>query len=325
MAVSPETSLFAVQRGDTRYGCLGSDLADKLQSGDLLAVTRGNVTYKLEVEGPMPWEEHDGGVWHVKNGTDEIKLYHTSSEPAFDIYTVDGKFVRNDDVIGVGEEVVILSTKNCYYFFYNNSGNWDFGDLTDTSKVENFASLFESCSGFNSPVDFDLSSATSIFQMFKQCTSFNQDLSGLNINNGKITSLYGLFQKAGSFEGYSISGWDTSNVTDMSFMFASDTWNNNSAFVGDLSSWDVSKVTTMSQMFSGAMEFNNDISGWNTSQVTNMHNLFYYATKFNQDLSKWCVKKITSRPMAFDDNSAFEFQWDRQPQWSTCPRGEDQA
>jgi hypothetical protein len=54
MAVSPETSLFAVQRGDKRFSCLGSDLADNLQEGDLLAVSRDGTTYRWTVEEPAP-------------------------------------------------------------------------------------------------------------------------------------------------------------------------------------------------------------------------------------------------------------------------------
>jgi len=42
-------------------------------------------------------------------------------------------------------------------------------------------------------------------------------------------------------------------------------------FNGDLLSWDTSSVTQMSYMFQGAEAFNGDISIWDTSRVTNMN------------------------------------------------------
>ena len=45
---------------------------------------------------------------------------------------------------------------------------------------------------------------------------------------------------------------------------------NASAFNGDISGWDTSNVTNMEYMFIDASVFNKDISGWDTSNVTNM-------------------------------------------------------
>ena len=64
MAVSPETSLFAVQRGDNQLSCLGSELAETLSAGDLLAVHRTDTTYKWEVEEKITinWVNYDVGA-----------------------------------------------------------------------------------------------------------------------------------------------------------------------------------------------------------------------------------------------------------------------
>ena len=75
-----------------------------------------------------------------------------------------------------------------------------------------------------------------------------------------------------------INTWDTSLITNMSYLFY-----NNQTFNGNISGWDVSSVTNMSYMF-GYTDFNQDISGWDVSSVTNMNGMFYY-TDFNQDLS----------------------------------------
>ncbi|HGF7300962.1 TPA: immunoglobulin-like domain-containing protein [Enterococcus hirae] len=68
-----------------------------------------------------------------------------------------------------------------------------------------------------------------------------------------------------------LSQLDTSNVTDMSYMFAYQTLLKNL----DLSSFDTSKVTDMSQMFTAMWKLENlDISGFDTSNVTVMHSMF---------------------------------------------------
>ena len=77
---------------------------------------------------------------------------------------------------------------------------------------------------------------------------------------------------------------DTSNITDMSFLFA------DSKFNGNISKWNVSNVTNMENMFYGS-KFNGDISNWNVSNVTNMECMFSYS-KFNSDISNWDVSHV---------------------------------
>ena len=66
-----------------------------------------------------------------------------------------------------------------------------------------------------------------------------------------------------------ISGWDVSNVTNMSFMFASCEY-----FNQDLSNWDVSNVSDMAFMFNECESFNQDISAWDVSNVIDMFYMF---------------------------------------------------
>ena len=77
---------------------------------------------------------------------------------------------------------------------------------------------------------------------------------------------------------------DTSNITDMSNLFAY------SHFNGDISKWDVSNVTNMDSMFA-CSKFNNDISNWDVSNVINMEDMFIIS-KFNSDISKWDVSNV---------------------------------
>ena len=57
-----------------------------------------------------------------------------------------------------------------------------------------------------------------------------------------------------NLHGY-IENWDTSLITDMSFLFSM-----NKTFNSDISRWDVSKVTNMTYMFHGATSFNQPLN-----------------------------------------------------------------
>ena len=61
---------------------------------------------------------------------------------------------------------------------------------------------------------------------------------------------------------------DTSNITDMGYLFCK-----TDNFNGDISSWDVSNVKDMSYMFSNCESFNQDISTWDVLNVKDMYNM----------------------------------------------------
>ncbi|WP_434335757.1 BspA family leucine-rich repeat surface protein [Mycoplasma capricolum subsp. capricolum] len=117
----------------------------------------------------------------------------------------------------------------------------------------------------------------------KQITSLNRAFH-LNINS-QITNL---------------DNWNTSNITNMEWMFTGA-----ENFNQDLSKWDVSKVTNMNSMFSHAKKFNQDISKWNTSKVTNMSFMFDGASSFNQDISKWTTDNVTNMSFMFYGAKSF--------------------
>ena len=79
---------------------------------------------------------------------------------------------------------------------------------------------------------------------------------------------------------------DTSKITDMSSLFYEISQN------VDVSLWDTSNVTNMNYMFGGCAMFNCDLSKWNVSKVKDMHGMFDSCTNFNSDLSKWNVSNV---------------------------------
>ena len=76
-----------------------------------------------------------------------------------------------------------------------------------------------------------------------------------------------------------IASWNTSEITDMIFLFY-----RKAGFNEDISRWDVSNVTSLNSTFDGATSFNGDLSRWDVSNVTEMRYMFYRATSFNHQL-----------------------------------------
>ena len=110
---------------------------------------------------------------------------------------------------------------------------------------------------------------------------YDCDLNWIDTSN--VTDMSYLFDEIRSFTG-NVSEWNVSNVTNMGNMFGSTNFN------GNLSKWDVSNVTDMDSMFEFSL-FNGDISNWNVSNVTDMSYMFM-ESQFNGDISKWDVSNV---------------------------------
>ncbi|MDE3740936.1 BspA family leucine-rich repeat surface protein [Maribacter polysaccharolyticus] len=157
---------------------------------------------------------------------------------------------------------------------------------------------FESCNNvvINAVDVPNLSEVTNMSNMFSNTTAFNQDISGWDVSN--VTDMSYMFYNSNFNQ--DIGDWDVNNVTDMTGMFALAI-----AFNQDIGKWNVSNVTDMTGMFSGATAFNQDISDWDVGNVTSMHDMFYWARVFNNDLSNWNVSSVTDMTLMFAGASAF--------------------
>ena len=96
-----------------------------------------------------------------------------------------------------------------------------------------------------------------------------------------------------------LSHFNTSNIVDMSYMFAS-----TAVTSIDLSSFDTSKVTNMQSMFWHAELTSLDLSSFDTSNVTNMSGMFSNSKVTNLDLSNFDTSSVTNMTGMFYDSAA---------------------
>lgn len=114
----------------------------------------------------------------------------------------------------------------------------------------------------------------------------------------------------GLFEGYEtlisadLSGFDTSEVTNMCRMFF---YCSNLEEL-DVSSFKTSNVTNMSHMFNNCVDLSAlDLSGFDTSKVTKMNGMFCYCTRVkNLDLSSFDTSKVTDMSSMFQNVNYME-------------------
>lgn len=145
-------------------------------------------------------------------------------------------------------------------------------------NVRDMSDMFVgSGSGMLQLVDFDTSGVTNMKGMFKLCTASGLNLSTFNTSN--VTDMSYMFHQARNLKELDLSMFNTSKVKDMSFMFGCESdWyylNMESLASLNLSSFDTRNVTNMNSMFRGCKVLPAlDLSSFNTSGVRDMEFMF---------------------------------------------------
>ena len=105
---------------------------------------------------------------------------------------------------------------------------------------------------------------------------------------GKNTSYHFSCFKGGSID---LSNFNTSNVTDMHYMFS----DCSSLTSLDLSSFNTSNVTNMTSLFRGCLSLTSlDLSSFNTTNVTNMGSMFNSCSSLTSlDVNSFNTSKVT--------------------------------
>ena len=117
------------------------------------------------------------------------------------------------------------------------------------------------------------------------------------LDTSNATDMSYMFYNCAALKSLDLSNFDTSNVISMEWMFS-----DCSALTAlDLSGFDTSKVTDMDSMFYGCSKLQNiDASGFDTSKVTNMMFMFDNCVALKSlDLSNFDTSKVTSMDSMF--------------------------
>ena len=140
-----------------------------------------------------------------------------------------------------------------------------------------------------------------------------RDLKEINFNNNydtsNVTDMSSMFAWCTNIETIDISSFNTSNVTNMNNMFSMYDNNNNTVINNKLTNiifgdnFDTSNVTDIFQMFTGCENLTQiDVENWNTSNVRNMSSTFAYCKGLTTlDLSKWNTSKVIIMAWLFDE------------------------
>ncbi len=142
----------------------------------------------------------------------------------------------------------------------------------------------------------------SLKNLFHNCKNLaSADLT--NFDTSHVTDMSFLFENCLSLTSLDLSGLDSSNVTDMSGMF----YNCSSLESLDLSDWNTSNVIDMAFMFNGCSSLTNidALTNWDTSSVMKMSYMFDSCSKLtNIDaLTNWKFTSVTDVHGMFDNCS----------------------
>ena len=194
----------------------------------------------------------------------------------------------------------LLSLKECFALCSSlENSNGSIG-LWDTSNVSTMNSMFLGTPFNQSLSSWDTSSVTDMSSMFKN-SDFDSEIFQFTSNVTNMSSMFANGAITGTFSS-NIIDWDTSSVTDMSYMFS-----NAQSFNQDLSFWDVSTVTNFSNMFNGASSFNGALNPeWNVSSAQNMSYMFASASSYNKQISTWNVSNVTNFEGMFENAVAYD-------------------
>ena len=117
------------------------------------------------------------------------------------------------------------------------------------------------------------------------------------LDTSNVTDMSYMFYYCQTLTSLDVSGFDTSNVTDIAGMFSFC-----KALTSlDLSGFNTSKVTNMFAMFRNCEAITSlDLSSFDTSKVTNMSNIFAYCqTLTSLDLSSFNTSNVTDMSLMF--------------------------
>ncbi len=161
----------------------------------------------------------DGSAEEAVTGTPG-NITHLYSTVGVKTITIRGTFPRIYFNNG-GDKLKLISINNwgniswssmagAFYGCVNLKGKYV--DYPTTTAMTSMANMFDGCTVFNSPVNFNTALVTVMTSAFSNCPIFNQ---AVNFNTALVTSMVNMFYNNSRFN-QNISVFDVSNVTSMS-------------------------------------------------------------------------------------------------------------
>ena len=252
-------------------------------------------------------------------------------------------FFNNEDKIYIyGEDAIIFNEDSSYMFsYFKKINNFRLKGI-DTSNVTNMNHMFYVIESMVE-VDvskFNTSKVTDMSYMFAGSENWGtwrnevnliKSIKGLNkFNTSNVTTMKAMFHNAQELESVDVSSFDTSKVTDMSYMFSGYIKQNGNNLYGDvfnddklglnilseingLENFNTSKVTDMSYMFAANRDLNTlNLSNFNTTKVISMEGMFSnFRSLSSVDISKFNTNNVTNMSWMFAGNAYNFFHYNK--------------
>ena len=250
--------------------------------------------YTIEIKGILIG-------WRFNFGGDRLKLLEIKEWGALRLGNSGSYFYACSNLNLTASDTLDLNgTTSLYRAFSGCENLGTTGSLNswDVSSVTTMRNMFAGATSFNKTIDdWDVSNVRDMNYMFILACSFNQPIGKWDVSS--VTTMNYMFHYAYDFN-QPIGSWDVSNVRDMSYLLT-----NAYDFNQPIGNWNVSSVTNMKCMLGAATSFNQPIGNWNVSNVKNMAYMFSYAYDFNQDINSWNVSSVTDMTYMFQYTSFF--------------------
>ena len=238
---------------------------------------------------------NDRDFWQYSSYVKTITFETAIEEPSNYAYKFDVSQEKNNNIIAY---LVENADDASYYDLYIMSDGYIYAN-PNSSYV--FA-WFMRVTKINNIENYKTYYATNMKNMFSYMYSIEElDLS--SFDTSKVTDMSYMFSNMLGSTGNSIlrylnlSNFDTSNVTNMKNMFQCQN------FLGELnlSHFNTSKVTDMSNMFSHCSNLTSlDLSSFNTSNVADISNMFYDCNNLTSlDLSNFDTSNVLQMVCVF--------------------------
>lgn len=206
------------------------------------------------------------------------------------------------------------------YGFDSDLSPWD----SYISNVVSFNGAFRNAKGMTSYLAWsNISSTADVTNMFYQANiGLAPGSSGFTSKNSLRDAIAAYITQPAYYKTIygDISGWNVSQITDMSSLF-SGLGSDIQFFNYNIENWDVGNVTNMAGMFLyvhntttptsnvGLVYFNQPLNSWNVSNVTDFSNMFYGCTRFNKNISSWAVsEQVADFTNMFYDALSFDIE-----------------